>query len=96
MSALIGIINGDTVLTTAVARLLFGRGSSGFHQWPVTFLLVVAHYKEGNNDGNPIEVIREDRAIGCGVLPPEQRVEDSPSSATVDLCIAALFLWSAT
>lgn len=57
----------------------------------MTFFLIISHCEEGDDDCNPIEVVREDRAVSCTVFPTEEGVEDSPSSATVNLGIAALF-----
>lgn len=54
----------DIFLAAAVARLrlLFGRGNLGLPQRPVTLFLVVPHGEEGDNDCDPVEVIREDRS----------------------------------
>ena len=56
------IRDADTFLAAAVARLLFGRGSLGLPQRPVTLFLVVPHGKEGDNDCDPVKIIREDRS----------------------------------
>lgn len=51
---------------------------------------IIPHGEESDNDGNPVEVIGENRAVGRRVLPAEQGVEDTPSSSTANLGVAAL------
>ena len=58
--------------------------------------LIETHGEESDDDGDPIEIVRKNGAVGRRVLPPEQGVEDSPSSTAVDLGIAALMFWSVT
>ena len=49
---------------------------------PLTF--VVPHRQEGYYDADPVQVVRDDGAIGCGVLPSENSVEDTPASSAID------------
>ena len=42
-----------------------------------------AQVQEACNDGDPVEVVRDDGAIGGAVLPAEERVEDSPAAGAV-------------
>lgn len=63
----------------------------GFHEWQVAFDLMVSHDEEGNDNGDPIHVVGDDRAVGRGVLPAEDRVEDTPASAAVNFGICVLF-----
>lgn len=37
----------------------------------MTFLLVVSHGRESDDDRNPIYVVGDNGAVGCGVLPAE-------------------------
>ena len=95
IDTLCGICDAGSITVATLARRSVGRGGFLLHQWPVTLLLVVAHCEEGNDDCNPVEVVREDRTVGRRILPSENCVENSPSSATIHLGIAALFVWSA-
>ena len=89
-----GICNAGSFVAAAaaVARLPIGRGVFALHQRPVTLLLIIAHCEEGNDDCNPIKIVRQDGTKSGRVLPSENGVEDSPSSATIDFGIAALLI----
>ena len=50
----------------------------------------VSHSQEAQNDRNPVHIVRDDRAVGCRVLPAEDGIEDSPSSPTIELRVAKL------
>jgi hypothetical protein len=56
----------------------------------VSLLLIVDHRCVGDDDSNPVEVIREDGSIGGGVLPAEKGVEDAPAAAPVQFGVTAL------
>ena len=45
-------------IVAAVASGPVGAGGFLLHQRPVALLLVVAHCEEGNDDCNPVEIIR--------------------------------------
>ena len=51
---------------------------------------VVPHSQEGCYDADPVKVVGDDGAIGCGVLPAENGIEDTPASSAVDLWVTAL------
>jgi hypothetical protein len=53
--------------------------------------LVVTQSQKTDDDSEPIEIIRDDGAIGSRVSPAEDRVEDTPSSAAIDFWVAALW-----
>lgn len=55
-------------------------------------LLIISHCPEEDHYRDPIDVVGNDRAICCRVLPTENGIEDTPSAAAVDLRIAALEL----
>ena len=57
INTLCGICDVGSLIVTAVASRPVGWGGFPLHQRPVTFLLVVAHCEEGNDDGNPVEVV---------------------------------------
>lgn len=42
-----------------------------------------AQVQEASDDGDPVEIVRDDGAIGGAVLPPEERVEDAPAARAV-------------
>lgn len=50
----------------------------------------VAHDQEAENDEDPVHVVRDDGAVGRGVLPPQDGVEDAPAAAAVELWVAEL------
>ena len=54
------------------------------------FLFVIPHRYESDHNHHPVDVVRDDRADGCGILPAEEGVEDTPSSATINCRTAAL------
>lgn len=60
----------------------------------MAFLFVVQHGEENYDNDEPVEIICDNGAIGCRVLPAEERVENAPSTAAIDLGITALRLVS--
>lgn len=52
--------------------------------------LLESHTNEDSNDDNPIEVVRQNRAVGCRILPAEDGVGNSPSTTTIQLGITAV------
>lgn len=62
----------------------------------MTICFLVPHREERENDDNPVEDVCDDRAICRGILPAEQSIEDTPSTAAIDLGITALCLVSNT
>lgn len=52
--------------------------------------LAVAHGEKGDDDGPPVDVVRDDGAVGGRVLPAQEAIKDSPKTATVDVRAAAL------
>ena len=65
-------------------------GTLALHQRPATILLIVPHGKEGADYHNPIEVVRDDRAICCRIFPPEKSIEDTPSTTAVEPRVTTL------
>lgn len=61
-----------------------------FHKWKTPVFLLESHYGKANHDQNPVQVVRKDRAIGRRIRPAEQRVEDTPTTAAIDLRRAAV------
>ena len=53
-------------------------------------LLAVPHAGKDDDDAKPVQVVREDRAIGGRVLPAEDGVEDPPAATAVQLRVAAV------
>lgn len=58
IDTLCGICDAGSFIVTAVASRPIGLGRFRLHQRPVTLLLIVAHCEEGNDDRNPVEVVR--------------------------------------
>jgi len=56
----------------------------------MTLDLAVAHGEKSDDDGPPVDVVRDDGAVGGRVLPAQEAVEDSPAAAAVDIWAAAL------
>lgn len=50
----------------------------------MTRFLVVPHREKCNYYGEPVEIVRDDRAVRGGVLPAEKGIEDSPASTAVE------------
>ena len=57
IDTLCGICDAGSIIAAVACRPL-GWGGFPLHQRPVTLLLIVAHCEEGNDDCNPVEVIR--------------------------------------
>ena len=49
----------------------------------MAILFVVPHRCESNYHGNPVHVIRDHGAIGRGVLPTKEGIEDTPAAVEV-------------
>lgn len=60
----------------------------------MTFLFIVSHGQEGSDDSDPVCIVRDDGAIGCGVLPSDEGVVNAPTTTTIDLGIATLIMFS--
>jgi hypothetical protein len=60
------------------------------HEGKVASVLMVSQKQENDDDREPVQVVRYDRTIGGRVLPSEDCVEYTPSSATLDLWTAEL------
>lgn len=65
---------------TAAAAILIHAGGLGLHERPVALGLLESHDDEAGHDEDPVDVVGEDRAVGSGVLPAENGVEDTPAS----------------
>lgn len=55
-------------------------------------LLLKPQDPDSCNDRDPIEVIRYNRAVGSGVIPAEDGVENAPAASTVEFGTTALDL----
>lgn len=53
--------------------------------------LVIPHEKETRDDKDPVHIVRDYSAVGGGVVPPENGIEDTPAAATVKFGVTALF-----
>lgn len=60
------------------------------HQTPMPVDLVKSHRNERNGNGKPVEVIRYDCAVGCGIRPPKYSVEDPPATSAINFRTATL------
>ena len=83
--------------TASAARILYARDLDflvvrGFalHEGKVASVLMVSQKQETDDDREPVQVVRYDGTIGGRVLPSEDCIEYTPSSATIDLWIAEL------
>lgn len=56
-------------------------------------LFLVPQQDETGNDRDPIHIVRYDGSISGRILPPENCIEYSPPSATIDLRATALFFF---
>jgi hypothetical protein len=57
----------------------------------MSLLLIVDHRYVGDDDSNPIEVIREDGSIGGGVFPVEKGIEDALAAVSVEFGVARVW-----
>lgn len=55
-------------------------GRLGLEEGVVALGLLEAHGGEAGHDKEPIEVVRDDGAVGGRVLPAENGVEDAPAA----------------
>lgn len=60
------------------------------YEWPVTFLLVVPHGQEGQDNGKPVQVVRDHRAVCRRISPSKNGIENTPATTATELLIAAL------
>lgn len=65
-------------------------GCLGLHEWPVALDLLVPHDDEPSNDCDPVEAVGNHGAVGSGVIPAQDGLEDSPAATTVQVRRAAL------
>ena len=56
--------------------------------------LAVSHDEERDDDADPVQVVRDDRAVGGRVCPAKEGVEEAPAVAAVEGRAAALRLVS--
>lgn len=49
----------------------------------MTGSLLVSQNEETDNDSKPVQIVRDDRSIGRGILPSKERIENAPSSITI-------------
>lgn len=81
------LVGGSVSFAAGLGRGVVGLG---LHEGVAVVSLVEAHNDETNHDGDPVEVVREDRAVGGGVGPAEDGVEDTPTAVVSTLRSAAL------
>ena len=79
-----------TAFRTVAQVLHIGLTRLGFHEWEMALRFLEPHQQEADDHDNPIHVVRDDGAVGCRVLPTEEGVEDTPSSAAVQLWVTIL------
>lgn len=84
--------NNTSFFAGAITPLPF-RPRLGLHQWPVASLFLVPQQDETGNDRDPIHIVRYDGSISGRILPPENCIEYSPPSATIDIRATALFFF---
>jgi hypothetical protein len=71
-------------LLACVVLLLAGRVAGDILNRARSLLaLLPAQEQEAGDDNDPVEIVRDDRAVRRAVLPAEERVEDTPSAVTV-------------
>jgi hypothetical protein len=60
------------------------------HKRKAPILLLEPHRSKANHDQNPVQIVRKNRAVRRRVRPAEKRVEDSPTTSSIDLRRAAV------
>lgn len=60
------------------------------HERPVALDLAVPHRDESDDHEEPVQVVRNDRAVSCRVGPSEDGIEESPAPAAFERGTAAL------
>jgi len=60
------------------------------HEWQTTILLLEPHCSKTDHDHNPVQVVRKHRTIRRRICPAKQGVEDTPTTASIDLRRAAV------
>lgn len=69
------------------------HGGGLLHQRPMALLLAVQQRQESHDDGEPVHIIRDHRAVRGRIGPAEEGIEDGPTAtAGVDLGAATLFV----
>ena len=59
---------------------------------PVSLDLAISHGDKPEHDSDPVDVVRDDRAVRGRVGPSQDGVEETPASASVELRAAALMI----
>lgn len=78
-------------LTPAASLGVGGDGRLGLLEGPSSLCLVEPDEDEGGHDEEPVEVVRDDGAVGGGICPAEDGLEDAPAAVVGDVGVAALF-----
>lgn len=65
---------------TSTDAVLPSSGGLGLHEWPVALGFLESHEDETSYYKDPVDVVGNDRAVGGGVLPTENGVEDTPAA----------------
>lgn len=60
------------------------------HQRPMASHFTIPHCDECNGDGKPVEIVRYDGAVGCGIRPSKYAIKDPPATSTIDFGTATL------
>lgn len=60
------------------------------HERVVSPDLFETHHDEGGHDSDPVDVVRDHRAVRGRVVPPQDGIEDAPAAAAIELGGAAL------
>ncbi len=88
MFGCVGCVNHCTLL-----RRFSGGGLDRdlrLHQRPMAPYFTIPHCDECKGDGKPIEIVRYDGAVGCGVRPSKYSIKDTPATSTIDFGTATL------
>jgi hypothetical protein len=70
---------------TSITARIDIRHLLSLHKRKTPILLLEPHHSKANHNKNPVEVVRQDRTISRRVRPAEQRIEDPPTTSSIDL-----------
>lgn len=78
-----GFLGGDVLgngrAGTALGIVDSGSRGLGLHEGPAAVGLVEPHGDETDHDADPVQIVRDDRAISSRVGPAQDGVEDAPA-----------------
>lgn len=83
---------GNSIAALSVKQflLILFNSSLLLHEWPTSVFLSESEEVELSDHKRPVNVVCDDRSVGCRVCPSEDRIENGPRATTVEIRATAL------